>query len=95
MLTVAGKAEYPCKHGGAEGVNQIALICLVSVGQARLNLNHIENTKSDGFHIHCATSRYQAIARAEDGYAVPTTRYCDINGAVQCLLNDANFEEPT
>lgn len=64
-------------------------------GHSHEHINHIENTKSDGFHIHCATARYQAINRAEDGYAVPTTRYCDINGAVQCLLNDANFEEPT
>lgn len=63
-------------------------------GHSHEHINYIENTRFDGFHIHYATARYQALNRAEDGYAMPTTRYRDINGAVQSLLNDANFEEP-
>ena len=39
-------------------------------------------------------SGYQLRGQSEDGYAQLTNRYHDLSGALQCLINDANFEEP-
>ncbi len=57
--------------------------------------NGIEGELITGFHIHTATERYQQIGKREDVYAKMTNRYSDVNGALQCLLSDANFEEPS
>ena len=54
----------------------------------------IEGEMVTGFHIHIATERYQREKNVF-GYAQSTTRYSDVNGALQCLLSDANFEEPS
>ena len=56
--------------------------------------NPIENEEIVGFHIHCATERYQQEGYDEETFAEQTTQYCDLNGALRCLLNDANFREP-
>ena len=56
--------------------------------------NDIEGESMTGFHIHTATERYQKIKKVE-GYAQPTTRYSDVNEALKCLLEDANFDEPS
>lgn len=56
--------------------------------------NDIEGESMTGFHIHTATERYQKIKKVE-GYAQPTTRYSNVNQALKCLLEDANFDEST
>ncbi len=56
--------------------------------------NPIEKEEVVGFHIHFATERYQLKGLDEETYANQTTQYCDLDSALQCLLDDANFEEP-
>lgn len=55
--------------------------------------NPIEGNVVERFHIHYATEHYQRRGYNEDAYAKETSRFCDLDGAVQCLLQDANFEE--
>lgn len=62
-------------------------------GWTNPHINRIEKNEVEGFHIHYATERYQRKTPKEDGYAKRTDRYKDFNGAVQCLIEDANFEE--
>lgn len=64
-------------------------------GNSHEHTNHIEGNTFDGFHIHMATERYQNYGTREDGYAEPTDRYDDIQGAVRCLIADANFDVPS
>ena len=47
-----------------------------------------------GFHIHYATEKYQLKNKDEDHFAKPTNRYTDIHGALDCLIEDGNFQEP-
>ncbi len=56
--------------------------------------NKIEKQKIYGYHIHCATERYQEIGYDEETYAEETDRYNNLEGALQCLIQDANFELP-
>ena len=63
-------------------------------GSNHQHTNKIEEEVITGFHIHTATERYQRKKNVF-GYAQSTTRYSDINGALQCLLAGANFEEPS
>ena len=56
--------------------------------------NKIEKQKILGYHIHYATERYQRIGCDEDTFAKETDRYSDLEGAIQCLIQDANFELP-
>ena len=56
--------------------------------------NRIEGNEVDGFHIHYATERYQKIGYKEETYAEETTRYSDFEGALRCLIKDANFVLP-
>ena len=46
----------------------------------------------DGFHIHYATEEYQISDKNEDDYAKRTNRYQDVRGALECLMEDANFQ---
>lgn len=62
-------------------------------GSNHQHTNKIEGELITGFHIHTATERYQSKKNVF-GYAQSTTRYSDVNGALQCLFEDANFEEP-
>ena len=62
-------------------------------GWTNPHINRIERNEVDGFHIHFATERYQRRRQKEDGYAKKTCRYNDFDGAVQCLIEDANFKE--
>lgn len=61
-------------------------------GSNHQHTNMIEEEVIIGFHIHTATERYQRKKKVF-GYAQSTTRYSDVNGALQCLLEDANFDE--
>ena len=63
-------------------------------GKTHEHTNPIEKVKFYHFHIHFATERYQDIGKPEEFYAEPTNRYRDANSALQCLITDANFEEP-
>lgn len=56
--------------------------------------NRIEKMKFRDFHIHVATRRYQELGAREDTYAEVTDRYDDFDGAVRCMVDDANFSEP-
>ena len=47
-----------------------------------------------GFHIHYATEKCQRQNEDEERFALSTNRYNDMRGALQCLLKDANFQEP-
>ena len=56
--------------------------------------NRIEGVTFHDFHIHVATERYQEFGAREDAYAEPTDRYDDFDGALRCLIDEANFSEP-
>lgn len=57
--------------------------------------NKIEKQKIYGYHIHSATERYQKRGYDEETYAEETDRYNNLEGALQCLIQDANFELPS
>lgn len=63
-------------------------------GWTNPHTNRIEREEVEGFHIHFATERYQRRGQKEDGYAEETDRYRNLDGAVRCLIEDTNFEEP-
>lgn len=47
------------------------------------------------FHIHIATERYQLESGLrEDGFAQPTNRYGDLQGAIACMQEDCGFDAP-
>lgn len=60
-------------------------------GKSHEHSNRLEGTRFYGFHIHCATERYQELGAREDSYAEPTDRYADWQGALECLVADANI----
>ena len=60
-------------------------------GKSHQHTNHLEGHTFYDFHIHKATERYQLRGESEDAYAEVTNRYIDFNGAVHCMLTDANF----
>ena len=64
-------------------------------GKSHEHTNPIEKVRFYDFHIHLATERYQLIGKPEEFYAKKTNRYKDTNGALQCLIADANFEKPS
>ena len=43
------------------------------------------------FHIHTATERYQLEGMNEENFAEVTTRYADLNGAIECLIADCSI----
>ena len=63
-------------------------------GWTNPHTNRIEGNEVHGFHIHFATERYQLRGQKEDSYAKETDRYSNFDGAVECLIEDANFELP-
>ena len=63
-------------------------------GRAHEHTNPIEGMTFRDFHIHVATERYQEFGTREDVYAEPTDRYGDLEGALGCLIKDANFSTP-
>ncbi len=63
-------------------------------GKSHEHTNHIEGVTFYDFHIHFATERYQEIGAREDTFAEPTDRYSDIEGALACLIADANVDTP-
>jgi len=63
-------------------------------GKTHEHTNGIEGEKFFNYHIHKATERYQEQGKAPDVYAEETDRYVDLQGAVQCLLDDCGFVLP-
>ena len=63
-------------------------------GQHAPHTNHIEGSFVDGCHIHRATERYQKRGFDEETYAEATNRYIDLDGAQNCLFEDAGFDLP-
>ena len=63
-------------------------------GKTNPHTNRIEGNEVAGFHIHEATERYQDRGQKEDAYAVETDRYTDVEGALACLITDANCVVP-
>ncbi|MCY3550650.1 MAG: hypothetical protein OXU27_06140 [Candidatus Poribacteria bacterium] len=63
-------------------------------GRTSGHRNRIEKERIEGFHIHYATERYQRRGLKEEAYALPTDRYNSYEGALRCLIKDANFVEP-
>lgn len=56
--------------------------------------NKLEAVTIEGCHIHKATARYQGSGLREDSFAVATTRYNDIHGAISCMVADCAFILP-
>ena len=69
-------------------------ICRYNGIPKRPHNNKIEKRKIYGYHIHFATARYQERGYDEDTYAEETDRYHNLEGALQCLIQDASFELP-
>ena len=57
------------------------------------HINHLEGSVVYQYHIHKATERYQRNRDRIDHYAEETSRFNDIHGALQCLIEDGNFQE--
>jgi hypothetical protein len=54
--------------------------------------NPLQGEQFFDFHIHMATEEYQNAGRSAEGYARPTSRFSDLDGALRCLLEDCGFE---
>ena len=63
-------------------------------GKSHEHTNCIEGNKFYDFHIHMAAQRYQELGMREDAYAEPTDRFSDFASALQCMLNDCDFDIP-
>lgn len=64
-------------------------------GNSHPHTNTIERETIHGFHIHVATERYQETGMDEDAYAETTDRYSDYQGALECMIHNANLVVPT
>lgn len=64
-------------------------------GKSHRHTNKIEKSSFYDFHIHTATERYQLLGMREDHYAESTSKYSDVNGAVNNLFNDCIINIPT
>lgn len=61
-------------------------------GKSHEHTNKIEHDRFYDFHIHTATFRYQEFGLGyEDGYAVVTSSYADLVGAMRCMEIDCGF----
>lgn len=56
--------------------------------------NAIENETIYGCHIHIATERYQIRGGDEEAFAIETTLYSDLRGALACLIADCHILVP-
>jgi len=63
-------------------------------GKSHEHTNALESQKFYDFHIHRATERYQRSVGREDSFPEPTSRYQDLSGALQCMIQDCGFELP-
>ncbi|HYA36133.1 MAG TPA: hypothetical protein VEF03_10965 [Candidatus Binataceae bacterium] len=56
--------------------------------------NLIEDQEVTGYHIHKASNRYQIAGHREDGYAVPSTAFSDVPGALRLMFAECGFKMP-
>lgn len=64
-------------------------------GKSHPHSNHLdENITFRTFHIHTATERYQQFGSNEEHFAEITTRYADLDSAIECMLSDCGFRVP-
>ncbi len=63
-------------------------------GKSHEHTNALESQTFYDFHVHRATQRYQQSGLREDSYAEPTTRYQNLAGALDCLIQDCGFQLP-
>lgn len=64
-------------------------------GKSHVHTNAIENETVRGFHMHFATERYQKFGGLkEDGFAQETSRYWNLESAIDCLIEDCGFASP-
>jgi hypothetical protein len=63
-------------------------------GKSHEHTNAIERETFYGFHMHTATERYQRTGNREDAYAEVTDRYDNLQGAINCLIEDCNVVFP-
>ncbi len=63
-------------------------------GKSHYHTNKIEKETFYDFHIHQATERYQAAGFDEDGYAVTSKEFADIQSALDCLVKDCSIVLP-
>jgi hypothetical protein len=63
-------------------------------GRSHEHTNRIEGDTFYGFHVHRATERYQSEGLPEDGFAEITDNYSDFEGALESMMEDANFVRP-
>jgi hypothetical protein len=64
-------------------------------GKSHEHTNKLERQTFYDFHIHFATERYQHSGLREDAYAETTSRYGDIQGALNCLIEDCALVLPS
>lgn len=57
------------------------------------HINHLDGSVVYQYHIHKATEKYQRNGDSIDHYAEETSRFSDIHGALQCLIEDGSFQE--
>jgi hypothetical protein len=60
-------------------------------GRSHEHTNVLERVRFREFQFHYATERYQRAGYKAEGYAEPTTRYSDLDGALTCLVQDCGF----
>lgn len=63
-------------------------------GKSHRHTNSLENQTFYDFHVHMATQRYQIPGFNEDHFAEVTTRYYDLQGAIECLVHECGFRSP-
>ncbi len=64
-------------------------------GKSHEHTNRIERQTFYDFHIHIATERYQLSGFREDAFAEVTDRYGDLQGALNCLVQDCGLVLPS
>lgn len=63
-------------------------------GSSHVHVNKIDNQRFDfQCHIHEANEECLKVAKKIEDYAISTTRYGDLAGAIQCILLDYNIKD--
>lgn len=63
-------------------------------GKSHEHTNKLEGDRFYDFHIHYATERYQTSGLREDAFAQVTSRYADLQTALNCAIQDCGFIAP-
>ena len=102
---VSLECEYPCcikvRQTIARPLNFSVVLTYIGDGNkvaiVRYNGNHgthvnrLTKERINGPHIHYITEEYQSKTTHPDGYAVATTKYCDLNSAIVAFVEDMNI----